>query len=224
MLWPDGCVGVKEIDRNSPKFWDDCVDEFFRYYTWDPEFTTKDEAKASILAVLRDKLRRALADDKKRADIQKKKAGGTYIEHRPLYMKPGVWSRIAKYWESDEFQKKSIAGKKARESVKLPHTSGARSFDRRHRDYVEKHGKLNTVVVYKDCHTLKDPDRQGQWITEVAKDIIDHYINICAKKGVDPETTQIHSWIEKVGGVRLRPSYVYGTLTPAASTFLCLWV
>lgn len=47
----------------------------------------------------------------------------------------------------------------------------------------------------------------------------DRYISICEKKGIDPKTTQIHSWIEAVGGVRknmilghpqLRPSDVYG--------------
>ncbi|KAK1403985.1 hypothetical protein POM88_003590 [Heracleum sosnowskyi] len=222
MLWPDGCVGVKEIDRKSPKFWDDCIDEFLRYYTWDPIFATEDEARASILVVLRDKLRRALADDKKRADKQIKD-GGTYLQHRPLYMKPGVWSRIAEYWNSEGFKKKSAAGQNARKAVKLPHTSGARSFDRRRRDYVQKHGKPNTLVVYKDCHTLKNKDKLGQWITEAAKDIIDHYVSLCEKKGVDPETTQIHSWIEAVGGVRknmiighprLRPSDIYGSERP----------
>ncbi|KAK1386102.1 hypothetical protein POM88_023837 [Heracleum sosnowskyi] len=141
------------------------------YYTWDPKFATKDEARASILAVLRDRLRRALVDDKKRADKQIK-AGGTYLQHMPLYMKPGVWSRIAEYWNSEGFKKKSAAGQKTRKAVKLPHTSRARSFDRRRRDYVQKHGKPNTLVVYKDCHTLKNKDKLGQWITEAAKDII----------------------------------------------------
>ncbi|KAK1380770.1 hypothetical protein POM88_027514 [Heracleum sosnowskyi] len=109
VLWLDGCVGVKEIDRKSPKFWDDCIDEFLQYYTWDPKFATEDEARASILVVLRDKLRCALADDKKRADKQIK-VGGTYLQHMPLYMKPGVWSRIAEYWNSEGFKKKFAAG------------------------------------------------------------------------------------------------------------------
>ncbi|KAK1386081.1 hypothetical protein POM88_023816 [Heracleum sosnowskyi] len=171
MFWPNGCVGVKDVDRKSPNFWDDCIDEFLNYYTWDPKFATKDEARASILAVLRDRLRCALADDKKRADKQIK-AGGTYLQHMPLCMKPGVWSRIAEYWSSEGFKKKSAAGQKTRKVVKLPHTSGARSFDRRHRDYVQKHGKPNTLVVYKDCHTLKNKDKLGQWITEATKDFI----------------------------------------------------
>ncbi|KAK1380600.1 hypothetical protein POM88_027344 [Heracleum sosnowskyi] len=109
VLWLDGCVGVKEIDRKSPKFWDDCIDEFLQYYTWDPKFATEDEARASILVVLHDKLHCALADDKKRADKQIK-AGGTYLQHMPLYMKPGVWSRTAEYWNSEGFKKKSAAG------------------------------------------------------------------------------------------------------------------
>ncbi|KAK1365155.1 hypothetical protein POM88_040716 [Heracleum sosnowskyi] len=155
MFWPDGCVGVKDVDRKSPKFWDDYIDEFLNYYTWDLKYATKDEARASILAVLRDRLRRALADDKKRAAKQIK-ARGTYLQHMPLYMKPGVWSRIAEYWNSGGFKKKPAAGQKARKAIKLPHTSGARSFDRRRR-----HGKPNTLVVYKDCHTLKNKDKLG---------------------------------------------------------------
>ncbi|KAK1361062.1 hypothetical protein POM88_045536 [Heracleum sosnowskyi] len=130
------CVGVKEIDRKSPKFWDDRIDEFLQYYISDPKFAIKDEARASI-AVLHDKLRRALVDDKKKADAQKK-ARETYAQHMPLYMKPGVWSKITKYWESEEFKKKSEAGKKARKAVKLPHTPGARSFDRRRR-VIDRH-------------------------------------------------------------------------------------
>lgn len=104
-----------------------------RYYTWDPKFAAKDEARASILVTIRDKLRRTLADDKRRADKIKLKVGGTFAQHRPPYMKPDVWSRIAEYWDSDEFKIKSDAGKKARKAVKVPHTSGARSFDRRRR-------------------------------------------------------------------------------------------
>ncbi|KAK1403465.1 hypothetical protein POM88_003070 [Heracleum sosnowskyi] len=152
MFWPDGC----------------------RYYTYDPRFATEDEARASIHAHMRDNLRRTLSDDKERADL--KIAGTsrtTYADHRPLYMKPGVWFRLASYWVSEEFKKKSAAGKKAREAVKAPHTSGARSFDRRRRDYMEAHGgKLDELVVYKKCHTLKDEERKGEWITEEAKLII----------------------------------------------------
>ena len=38
---------------------------------------------------------------------------------------------------------------------------------------MDKHGgKLDYSVVYKDCHTLKDDERKGNWITEEAKKII----------------------------------------------------
>ncbi|KAK1393769.1 hypothetical protein POM88_012825 [Heracleum sosnowskyi] len=134
MFWPDGCVGALEIDRKSPGFWNKCINEFLRYYTYDPRFGTEDEARASIRAHTRDNLRRTLSDDKERADWKiAGTSGTTYADHRPLYMKPGVWSRLAEYWVSEEFKKKSAAGKKAREAVKAPHTSGARSFDRRRR-------------------------------------------------------------------------------------------
>ncbi|XP_074331497.1 uncharacterized protein LOC141668509 [Apium graveolens] len=68
---------------------------------------------------------------------------------------------------------------------------------------MESHnGNLDHLVVYKDCHTLKEKERKGDWITEDAKNIIERYINICRKKGVDPKVTQIPSWVEAVGGVR----------------------
>ncbi|KAK1377828.1 hypothetical protein POM88_024572 [Heracleum sosnowskyi] len=147
---------------------------FQRYYTFDQRFATEAEARASILAHMRDNLRRTLADDRERADVKIAGASGTtYPDHRPLYMKPGVWSKLAQYWVSEEFKKKSVAGKKARQAVKVPHTSGARSFDRRRRDYMEAHhGKLDELAVYKECHTLKDEERKGEWITEDAQKII----------------------------------------------------
>ncbi|KAK1402908.1 hypothetical protein POM88_002513 [Heracleum sosnowskyi] len=109
-----------------------------------------------------------------RADMKIAGASGTtYADHKPLYMKPGVWSKLAQYWVSGEFNKKSAAGKKARQAVKVPHTSGARSFDRRRRDYMEAHhGKLDELAVYRECHTLKDEERKGEWITEDAQKII----------------------------------------------------
>ncbi|XP_074327417.1 uncharacterized protein LOC141665337 [Apium graveolens] len=176
MFWPDGCVGIKEIDRKSPGFWNKCIDEFLRYYKWDPRFSTADEARASILVHMWDNMRRTLADDRERADDKITETRGTYADHRPPYMKPGVWSRLAEYWVSEEFKKKSDASKKARVAVKVPHTSGARSFDRRRRDYMESHnGNPDHLVVYKDCHTLKDKEKKGDWITEVAKNIIDSW-------------------------------------------------
>ena len=33
-------------------------------------------------------------------------------------------------------------------------------------------GNFDNSVVYKDCHTLKDKNRKGQWITKQAKEII----------------------------------------------------
>ncbi|KAK1398056.1 hypothetical protein POM88_007919 [Heracleum sosnowskyi] len=150
MFWPDGWVGALEIDRKYPGFWIKCINEFLRYYTYDPRFDTKAEIAGA--------------------------SGTTYADHRPLFMKPGVWSRLAQYWVIEEFKKKSAAGKKARQAVKVPHTSSARSFDRRRRDYMEaRDGKLDELAVYKECHTLKDEERKGEWITEDAHKIIWKY-------------------------------------------------
>ena len=104
-----------------------------RYYTYNSRFATEQEARASILDHMRKKLRRTVGDDKERADDAIAAMGGSYADHRPAYVKPGVSSRLCEYWVSDEFKKKSEAGKAARKMVKAPHTSGARSFDRRRR-------------------------------------------------------------------------------------------
>ncbi|XP_074354346.1 uncharacterized protein LOC141693230 [Apium graveolens] len=82
MFWPDGCIGIKEIDRKSPEFWNKCINEFLRYYTWDSRFATEDEARASTLVHMRDNMRRTLADDRERADDKIAEDGGTYADHR----------------------------------------------------------------------------------------------------------------------------------------------
>ncbi|KAK1377537.1 hypothetical protein POM88_024281 [Heracleum sosnowskyi] len=65
-------------------------------------------------AHMRDNLRRTLSDEKERADLKiAGTSGTTYADHRPLFIKPDVWSRLAEYWVSEEFKKKSAAGKKA---------------------------------------------------------------------------------------------------------------
>lgn len=39
--------------------------------------------------------------------------------------------------------------------------------------YIELHnGKLDNIVVCKDCHALKDEEMKGDWITEDAKIIM----------------------------------------------------
>lgn len=78
-------------------------------------------------------MRHIISDDKDRTDQIICEVGGTYKDHRPLYMKPDVWSRLSEYWMSDTFKRRSEASKAARAKVKVPHTSGARSFDSRRR-------------------------------------------------------------------------------------------
>nr|XP_017233131.1 PREDICTED: uncharacterized protein LOC108207182 [Daucus carota subsp. sativus] len=220
VFWPDGCVGTRDIDKKSPEFWHTCTEEFLRYYTWDPKVSTEQEARASICGHMRNNLRHTVADDKERADEWISTHGGTYANYRPPYVKPGVWSRLCEYWVSDEFKKRSDAGKAARKKVKAPHTSGARSFDRRARDYMKKHdGKLDKTEVYKDCHTYKNKEKKGKWITKEAKNIIERYKEICLKNGIDPKNTHLQIWVKAVGGVkknripghpRLRASDIYG--------------
>ena len=107
--------------------------------------STEQEARASICGHMRNNLRHTVADDKERADEWISTHGGTYANYRPPYVKPGVWSRLCEYWVSDEFKKRSDAGKAARKKVKAPHTSGARSFDRRAPVYFFI--LLNTYIV-----------------------------------------------------------------------------
>ena len=42
---------------------------------------------------------------------------------------------------------------------------------------MKKHdGKLDKTFVYKECHTYKDKEKKGKWITKAAKKII---VSIC---------------------------------------------
>ncbi|KAL1822408.1 hypothetical protein ACET3Z_009186 [Daucus carota] len=85
---------------------------------------------------------------------------------------------------------------------------------------MKKHdGKLDKTEVYKDCHTYKNKEKKGEWITKEAKNIIERYKEICLKNGIDPKNTHLQIWVKAVGGVkknriaglpRLRASDIYG--------------
>ncbi|KAK1354578.1 hypothetical protein POM88_047834 [Heracleum sosnowskyi] len=173
MFWPPGCVTAREIDIKSLGFWKKCLDEFLRYYTWDPKISNEVEAKASVITHMHKNFRHLPSDDKDRVIEIVKTNGGTYADHRPSHINPDVWDTLCKYWDSEIFRKRSAAGKAARKKVEVPHTSGATSFETRRRDYRGKNGgNLDYTIVYKDCHTLKDEKRKGKWISKKAKRIM----------------------------------------------------
>ncbi|KAL8101236.1 hypothetical protein AgCh_033202 [Apium graveolens] len=64
----------------------------------DTEMDTMLKAHFTIWFQNKDNMRRTLANDRERADDKIAEVGGTYADHRPPYMKPGVWSRLAEYW------------------------------------------------------------------------------------------------------------------------------
>ncbi|KAK1372525.1 hypothetical protein POM88_028718 [Heracleum sosnowskyi] len=170
------------------------------YYTFDPQYATEAEARASITEHMRDNMRKILSEEKTRADKKIQKDGVDYVNHGPSYFKPKVLEKFCKYWKSDDFQRKSAFAKAARGRVRTPHTSGSYTFERRRRDYKRKHGEEQDIIEYfKDTHTLRKK-KQSDQISKAAIDaIIKRYLEICADKGIDSKKTQIQSWIYAVG-------------------------
>ncbi|KAK1380935.1 hypothetical protein POM88_027679 [Heracleum sosnowskyi] len=105
------------------------------YYTFDPQFATEAEARASITEHMRDIMRKILSEEKTRADKKIQKNGGDYVNHGPSYLKPKVWEKFCEYWKSDDFQRRSAFAKAARGRVMTPHTSGSITFERRQMYY-----------------------------------------------------------------------------------------
>ena len=103
------------------------------YYTFDPQYATEEQARASIIEHMRDNMRKILSEEKARVDKKIRKDGGDYLNHRPRYLKPKVWEKFCEYWNSDQFKKRSASAKAARGHVRTPHTSGSYTFDRRRR-------------------------------------------------------------------------------------------
>lgn len=170
--WPEDVIHQSDVDRVRPDWWDIIIDEFFNYYTFDPQYATEDEACASIIEHMRDNMRKILSEEKTRADKNIQKNGGDYVDHRPTYIKPIVWEKFCEYWKSDDFQRRSAFAKAARGRVRTPHTSGSYTFERRRRDYKRKHGVEQDIIEhFKDTHTLRKK-KQSDQISQAAIDAI----------------------------------------------------
>ncbi|KAK1390431.1 hypothetical protein POM88_018609 [Heracleum sosnowskyi] len=116
------------------------------YYTFDPQYATEGEARASITEHMRNNMRKILSKEKTRADKKIQKDGGDY--------------------------RKSAFAKAARGRVRTPYTSGSYTFEHRRRDYKCKHGEEQDIIEhFKDTHTLRKK-KQSDQIFKVVIDAI----------------------------------------------------
>ncbi|KAB1220620.1 hypothetical protein CJ030_MR3G009430 [Morella rubra] len=72
------------------------------------------------------------------------------------------WTRVCDLFASEEFQRRSAINKENRAKLKIVHTSGARSFQRKNLESDE----ISPALLYKKTHTNKD----DMWTSEDARE------------------------------------------------------
>ena len=82
---------------------------------------------------MRENFRKIMNKEKSRAVKSMKNKGGNYEDYKPFYFDEEIWNKFCVWWRSEQFGKRSVAGRGARGRVKVPHTSGARTFEGRRR-------------------------------------------------------------------------------------------
>ncbi|KAK1361446.1 hypothetical protein POM88_045920 [Heracleum sosnowskyi] len=167
---------------------------------------------------MRRNLRKTLCNERRRIQKIINEKGGSFIDHRPPYLTEAVWKPICDHWESPTFQKKSDAAKEAREHQKIPHTSGAISFQRRAWDIKDKTGKEPTLYdLFIRLHT-KDKDNK-EFTSEAVRIIVEKYLAKCGEHNEDPLAAPIDTWVEVVG---VRKNTIIGLPRTSASELIPL--
>lgn len=167
---------------------------------------------------MRRNMRKILCNERRRIKKIIEKKGGSFIDHRPPYLTEAVWKPFCDHWESPTFQKKSDAAKEAREHQKIPHTSGAISFQRRAWDIRDKTGEVPTLYeLFIRLHT-KDKDNK-EFTSEVVRIIVEKFLAKCVEHNVDPHAAPIDTWVEVVG---VRKNAIIGLPRTSASELIAL--
>ncbi|XP_074381238.1 uncharacterized protein LOC141723342 isoform X1 [Apium graveolens] len=169
-FWREGVVSQTDIDRMHPGWWNLVLTEFERYYAFNLDYATQENARDSIMHHMQNNIRKIINCEKTRADKKIREHGGTYENYRPAYLREGVWKKFCEWWRTDQFRKRSVAARGCRGKVRIPHTSGSHSFERRRRDYVVKNKKEPSVLEhFKELHSLRE---NGALISPEAKNIM----------------------------------------------------
>ncbi|KAK1354430.1 hypothetical protein POM88_047686 [Heracleum sosnowskyi] len=216
--WPAGCIGAKDVDRRFPRWWSRIRKMFFAYYDFDPKHGTKNDAREALNTHMRRNMRKTLCNERKRILKIIKEKGGSSLQHRPRYYSEVVWKPICEHWESPKFEKKSDAAKEAREHQKIPHTSGAISFQRRAWDIRDKTGiEPKLYDIFLRWHT-KDKENK-EFTSQAVRIIVEQYLAKCREHNVDPSEAPIDTWVEVVG---VRKNAIIGLPRTSASEVIPL--
>ncbi|KAK1385776.1 hypothetical protein POM88_023511 [Heracleum sosnowskyi] len=172
--WPAGCIGAKDVDRRFPRWWSRIRKMFFAYYDFDPKHGTKNDAREALNTHMRRNMRKTLCNERKRILKIIKERGG-------LSLSTG-----------------HDAAKEAREHQKIPHTSGAISFQRRAWDIRDKTGNEPKLYdLFLRWHT-KDKENK-EFTSQAVRIIVEQYLAKCKEQNVDPSEAPIDTWVEVVG-------------------------
>ncbi|KAK8560169.1 hypothetical protein V6N12_012972 [Hibiscus sabdariffa] len=129
----------------------------------------------------------------------------------PSDVKIDDWKNMCKHFESDRFQGQSKANKNNREQMRIPHTSGSKSFVQRiyelknNQENIENHSEESNVEpvehvepveikLYYDAHHKKD----GTWVNQQAEENYEKMRTILSEEieeGIEVNGRQI---LEKV--------------------------
>ncbi|KAK1401194.1 hypothetical protein POM88_000799 [Heracleum sosnowskyi] len=199
-FWRYDVVSQTDIDRLHPGWWDLVVTEFEQYFAYDLAFARQENARDSIRHHMRNNVLNIINCEKTRADKKIREHGGRYEDYRPTYLREGVWRNFCSWWKTEQFRKRSVSARGCRGKVKIPHTSGSYSYERRRR--------LSHIILH------------VAYIFLLQSIVHDRYEKLCADKNIDPSKTSLELWVKAVGDVhknkilgypRIRACDVLGT-------------
>ncbi|KAK1372819.1 hypothetical protein POM88_029012 [Heracleum sosnowskyi] len=150
------------------------------YFNFDPKYGTKNDAREALNRHMRRNMRKTLCNERKRIKKISVKNGGSFLDHRPRYYSEAVWKPICDHWDSPAFQKKSDAAKEAREHRKIPHTSGAISFQRRAWDIKKKTALPPTSGKGRRRRSINDESSAS-----TGRSVIEHIVDQLVMQAMD---------------------------------------
>ncbi|MQM01387.1 hypothetical protein Taro_034145 [Colocasia esculenta] len=161
-----------------------------------------------------------MSDILSKARVQAKKATrGTddatlWKEHRPLWMRIEVWSSLCDKWNTEEWKKRSQAGRENRSKVPEAnvHTSGSISFaTQKRRMEVDLGREAKYREVFDRTHKKKGTD---QYISMRSQEVAEEYARLMTNKygeDIDQQPTiDREAWIAAAGPPKKGRVYGFG--------------
>lgn len=228
--WPMGHYTFNDIDAAYPKWLDDRVDEFFKFYKHQrgqsrrkSRYIVEDHIKLSI--------KRNMSELKKRVETVAREKGVSKLSLKPPYWSETFWKDLVKYWETNEGHlRRAKVGAENRQRVERLHSAGARSFNSVKAEMTRKNKKPPTKLeAWDKCHQKvgSDPNNPA-YTTPAAMHIAERYASILQRMPVEVTQTGERDepcdwWMEATGvpvGEKPKKNYVVGFPNVRASDLL----